>query len=146
MCPLWATVYLSLKGINELYEGTGQKRAITELNVFGRSTSPAGQNYFEPCLYTIGTRWMQSSWNEPIVLLQFPDGCSLITVLFLHSPDKQLLDEPVSMIRNITQIAEGDEEESCPIEPWSQILIRGTLFIRLSAQPRISTHSQRPKI
>ena len=80
------------------------------------------------------------------MLLQFPDGCSLITVLFLHSPDKQLLDEPVSMIRNITQIAEGDKEESCPIEPWSQISIRGTLFIRLSAQPRISTHSQRPKI
>ena len=80
------------------------------------------------------------------MLLQFPDGCSLITVLFLHSPDKQLLDEPVSMIRNITQIAEGDEEESCPIEPWSQILIRGTLFIRLNAQPRISAHSQRPKI
>ena len=51
------------------------------------------------------------------MFLQFPIECSLITVLFLHSTDQQLSDEPVSMIRNITQIAEGDEEESCPIEP-----------------------------
>ena len=54
---------------------------------------------------------ISSSCNCPI-------DCSLITALFLHSPDKQLSDEPVRTIRKITQIAEGDEEESCPIEPY----------------------------